>query len=130
MVNFGQLTSGASEQPDVNEAEEAQFDALGRRINKQTVTYGRGPEPAMRETVEAQIDSIRQHVEDSFKLVKTEMSGQIDLLRRDINDLRDRQQQRETQRWDLRKILISGLFLTVAAMIGALITWLLTRGGP
>ena len=128
-MNFGQLLPGIGDQPDMKQVEEAQFDALGRRIDKQTITYRRASEPAMRETVDAQIESIRQHAEDLVRIAKAELSGQIDLLRRDINDLRDQQRQREQQKWDLRKILLSGLALIAAAAVGALVMWALTRGG-
>jgi len=128
-MTLGQDIPSTGKQDSMRQTEEAQFGPYGHAIEKQSVTYQRGFEPAIRETVDAQIESIRQHVEDLVKLSSAELRGQIDLLRRDINDLRDREQQRRQQGWDLRKLMINGLILLAAAAGGALITWVLTHAG-
>jgi hypothetical protein len=79
----------------------------------------------MRETVNAQIESLKQHIDDSIKLLKAELGGQIDILRRDINDLQSEKQQKQHKRWDIKLMLLSGLILLLTAGIGAVIGWFL-----
>jgi hypothetical protein len=93
------------------------------------LSYDRQFEAASRETVQAELTSIRQHLEDSVKVLKAELGGQIELMRKDINDLQaDRQQQKENRR-DTRRIVTTVLSYIGASAAGALIAWWLTSKG-
>ncbi len=125
-MNVGQT----SELEDSKVREEAEYAPLGQRIGSRTGWYRRPqPEPAIRETVDAQLDGLRQHVDDASKLITAEVGGQIELLRREIGDLRGTRQRGDQRKWDLWKIALNGLILIVAAAVGALAMWLLTRNG-
>ena len=112
----------------MGEEEDTEFGPLGHRINQQTGTYRRGTEPAIRETVDAQIESVRQRAQDLVNLLKAELSGQIEVLRKEVGDLRDTRRKAQERRWDLQKLAVQGLFYLLAAGVGALIMSLVTSG--
>jgi hypothetical protein len=89
-----------------------------------TGSYPRG-EPANRELVEAQLAHIQQHLDDSIRLVKTELGSQIDLLRRELNEMQSERQQRQQRGRDTKTAVLNIVGYAIASGIGALITWLL-----
>ena len=72
-----------------------------------------------------QLAHIQQHLDDSIKLVKAELGSQIDLLRRDLNELQSERQQRQQRGRDTKTTFLNIVGYVIASGIGALITWLL-----
>jgi hypothetical protein len=116
---WGQTAPGPSSDREV------QYSPDGYPIGRETMTYPRRVEPATREAV----DAVREHLDDSIKLLKAELGGQIDILRRDITELQGKREQHQQRGWDVRKIVLEALGYIAASGIGALIMWLLTHRG-
>jgi hypothetical protein len=120
--------TGTSENQERKEPVESQYLPAGYPVGRKTLSEATPPfqpEPAMRETVNAQIESLKQHIDDSIKLLKAELGGQIDILRRDINDLQSEKQQKQHKRWDIKLMLLSGLIVLLITGVGAVIGWFL-----
>ncbi len=97
---------------------------LETRPYRQPLRWG---EPAIHETVDAQIASLKDHVEGSMKLVKAELDGQVELLRRDIKDLQGKKKQKEEKGWNHKMMLLQELIALVTTGIGILIGTLLVK---
>jgi len=106
---------------------ERYYDQRGYPLSQPTTGFLARPEPAMQQTVDAKIDATRLHFDDQVKLLKAELSGEIELLRRDVNDLRTTQQQKQQHSWDLKIVLVGAIFLIISVGVGSAITWLLTK---
>ncbi len=79
-----------------------------------SVTASYQPELASQATMDAHVQRLQQHIDDSYKLAISELSrfeatlsGQIELIRRDVSDLQAESKGKKQKRWDYRIALFS-----------------------
>ncbi|MFC1904493.1 hypothetical protein ACFLXT_01830 [Chloroflexota bacterium] len=89
--------------PDIGEkTEDNQFLPSGYPVGRRTLLpkdiYSQ-PELAIHDTVNAHIDGLKQHVDDYLNLLRSELGGQIELLRSDTNNLQSEKQHKQRKRW-------------------------------
>lgn len=122
------ISQTTGENPERKESTESQFLPSGYPVGHRTYSARQPfsqPEPAIRETVNAQIEKLNQHIDDSVKLLKAELGGQIDILRKDINDLQAEKQHKQHKRWDIKVMLLSAFIVLLITGIGVVIGWFL-----
>jgi hypothetical protein len=64
---------------------------------------------ASQATMDAHVQRLQQHIDDSYKLaiseigrLETKLGGQIELIRRDVNDFQAESKDKKQKRWDSR----------------------------
>ncbi len=74
-----------------------------------SVTASYPPQMATQATMDAHVQRLQQHIDDSYKLAMSEigrleakLGGQIELIRRDVNDLQAESKDKKQKRWDSR----------------------------
>jgi len=105
-----------------------------------TPSYSPINQMASQATMDAHMQRLQQHIDDSYKLAMSEigrledkLGGQIELIRRDINDLQAESKEKKQKRWDSRIVWFSIIGAAILAILIEVAKWLypiLIKPGP
>ena len=96
-----------------------------------SVTASYQPQMASQATMDAHVQRLQQHIDDSYKLAMSEigrleakLGGQIELIRRDVNDLQAESKDKKQKRWDSRIALFSIIGGAIVFILIEVAKWL------
>jgi hypothetical protein len=124
------MTTDTGKNPTQNEPTDKQYLPSGYLVGQGTLSQkpiSYQPELASRDAVNAQMDGLKQHLDDSIKILKAELAGQIEMLRKDVNDLQTKKREEKSKNWDIKLLIIGSILTLVITGVGAVIGWLLSK---
>jgi len=105
-----------------------------------SVTASYPPQMASQATMDAHVQRLQQHIDDSYKLamseigrVETKLGSQMELIRRDVNDLQAESKDKKQRRWDSRIAwfsIIGGIIVVIVIEVGKWLFSILFKTSP